>query len=325
MSSTATLSTLSPPAAVELALVARGPTTTNVGLLRAFRRLGIEAELVHPDALVGGREPDVAFARLDVRPTLDGVEQGFFALRRSEQGGLPILNPPGALAACHDKLVTALRLGEARLPHPRTAHVDGDGPPPSLEPPYVVKPRFGSWGCDVTLSRDARELARRLRGLARRPWFALHGALVQEFLPSGGRDLRLVVAGGAVVGAVERRARRGEWRTNVALGATRHPVAPPTDASALAVAAAEAVGADLVGVDLIPTPSGWVVLELNGAVDFTDDYSFGDANVFDLAAERLAATIGLGGLSSAGAPLRAAPARRNGSRPRTEPSCTVCT
>jgi hypothetical protein len=102
-------------------------------------------------------------------------------------------------------------------------------------------------------------------------------------------------------------------------------VAPPTDASALAVAAAEAVGADLVGVDLIPTPSGWVVLELNGAVDFTDDYSFGDANVFDLAAERLAATIGLGGLSSAGAPLRAAPARRNGSRPRTEPSCTVCT
>jgi [lysine-biosynthesis-protein LysW]--L-2-aminoadipate ligase len=41
----------------------------------------------------------------------------------------------------------------------------------------------------------------------------------------------------------------------------------------LAVAAAEAIGADLVGVDLLPlADGGFTVLELNGAVDFNPVY-----------------------------------------------------
>ena len=81
-------------------------------------------------------------------------------------------------------------------------------------------------------------------------------------------DLRLVVAGGSVVGAARRIARSGEWRTNAALGAQVEPVEPPPIARALALSAAQATRADLVGVDLLPTPNGgFVVLELNGAVD----------------------------------------------------------
>jgi hypothetical protein len=48
---------------------------------------------------------------------------------------------------------------------------------------------------------------------------------------------------------------------------------PPRDASAVAVAAAAAVGASLVGVDLLPDAGGWTVLELNGAVELTHDYA----------------------------------------------------
>ena len=55
---------------------------------------------------------------------------------------------------------------------------------------------------------------------------------------------------------------------------TVEPVDPPPIARALALSAARAARADLVGVDLLPTPNGgFLVLELNGAVDFRPVYA----------------------------------------------------
>jgi glutathione synthase/RimK-type ligase-like ATP-grasp enzyme len=49
---------------------------------------------------------------------------------------------------------------------------------------------------------------------------------------------------------------------------------PPALARALALSAAQAARGDLVGVDLLPTPNGgFVILELNGAVDFRPLYA----------------------------------------------------
>ncbi len=70
-------------------------------------------------------------------------------------------------------------------------------------------------------------------------------------------------------------ARKGEWRTNVALGAQVEGVEPSPIAEALALDAARAARADLVGVDLLPTRNGFVVIELNGAVDFRPQYAPG--------------------------------------------------
>jgi RimK family alpha-L-glutamate ligase len=220
------------------------------------------------ELLVAG---DVAVGRLDVRPTLDGVEPGLWALAALAERGVTVLNPPSALLTAHDKLLTARALVRAGLPHPRTRLVlPGDAV--DVDGPVVVKPRFGSWGEDVVRCADGGEVERALTALERRPW-AGQGALVQELVPPRGHDLRVVVAGGAVVGAIRRCAAPGEWRTNVALGGRREPAVPPPEACALAVAAATAAGADLVGVDLLPAGDGWVVLELNGAVDFTRAYA----------------------------------------------------
>lgn len=49
---------------------------------------------------------------------------------------------------------------------------------------------------------------------------------------------------------------------------------PPHEAGLLAIKAAQAIGALLVGVDLLPDGfGGWVVAELNGAVEFTHAYA----------------------------------------------------
>ena len=92
-------------------------------------------------------------------------------------------------------------------------------------------------------------------------------------MPPLGIDLRVIVAGGRVVGAASRTAQPDEWRTNVALGGTPSAAVPPPDASELAVAATRALGIDFAGVDLLPLGDGWIVLEVNGAVDLRPMYS----------------------------------------------------
>jgi [lysine-biosynthesis-protein LysW]--L-2-aminoadipate ligase len=161
------------------------------------------------------------------------------------------------------------------------------GDPPPFAPPIVLKPRLGSWGRDVFRCRDWPEVERTLAVLRDRSWFRRHGTLVQELVPSPGYDLRLVVAGGEVIAAAERVAAPGEWRTNVSLGASRRRAEPSPEARSLAVAAAAALDADLVGVDLMPTGSGYIVLELNGAVDFDHQYALDQRNVYVEAARAL--------------------------------------
>jgi RimK family alpha-L-glutamate ligase len=265
------------------ALVAGRETVTNRALLQAASAIGYEPLLVQPGQTDSLQAGDLALGRLDVLPGLDGPEPGLEALRELEVTGISVLNRAGALLAAHDKLVTALRLAACALPHPRTAHV-GDEVALDFGFPVVVKPRFGSWGQDVTLCTSRASLRRCLRALRLRPWFQRQGAIVQEFVDCGGRDLRVLVARGEVVGSVERVAAPGEWRTNVALGGTRRPATPPPAACYLAARAAETIGADLVGVDLLPDgDGGWVVIELNGAVDFTRDYALDSRDVFERA------------------------------------------
>jgi ribosomal protein S6--L-glutamate ligase len=75
----------------------------------------------------------------------------------------------------------------------------------------------------------------------------------------------------------------------VALGGARRPITPPPRACELAVAAAAAIGIDLVGVDLLPTSAGeYTIIELNGAADFTSEYNLEE----DVFAAAVAALLG---------------------------------
>jgi RimK family alpha-L-glutamate ligase len=270
-----------------LALVAHRDTPTNAALSSIYVP-GLTCRRLSPaDAPARLGAGDVAVGRLDVRPTVDGVEPGLAELAALSERGVVVLNPPSALLTAHDKLLTARALARAGLPHPATGLVLPGDPAP-LEPPVVVKPRFGSWGRDVTRCDDAESLVRALRRLEERPWFRSQGALVQELVAPRGRDLRIVVAGGAVIGAIERRAAPGEWRTNVQLGGTRNAIEPSCAARELALAAAAAAGADFVGIDLLPVDGGYVVNEVNGAVDFTAEYALDGADPFRSALAALA-------------------------------------
>jgi hypothetical protein len=84
------------------------------------------------------------------------------------------------------------------------------------------------------------------------------------------RDRRMYVVGDRVVGAMDRYAPEGDWRTNVALGGE---VEDATDKltdelKETAIRAASVIGLDYAGVDMVESDDGWYVLEVNPTAGF---------------------------------------------------------
>lgn len=264
------------------------PSRTNLLLAYTWIGLGIDARVLSPEeACQELEEGDVAILRLDVLPELDGMEPGLEHAEHLIERGVRVLNRPDALLATHDKLLTARMLDAAGLPHPRTTHLEPGMPLPDCAFPCVVKPRFGSWGQDVYLCRTVDDLPAILDAVSRRAWWSRHGALIQELVGVERRDVRVVVAGRRAVAGAQRTAAEGEWRTNVTLGGSVTLAEVPEGAEELALAAARAIGIDFAGVDLLPLDGGWIVLELNGAVDFDRRYALHGVDPFAAALEGL--------------------------------------
>jgi len=89
---------------MHLAVIAHCETETNLRLVEAAPR-GVEMSIVCPaESLNLLRSGDAALGRLDVLPTVDGIESGTWELARLAAEGVPVLNGLRTLLATHDKL-----------------------------------------------------------------------------------------------------------------------------------------------------------------------------------------------------------------------------
>ena len=162
-----------------------------------------------------------------------------------------------------DKYLTNVRLARAELPTPPT-HVsqradDALASFDRLGGDVVLKPLFGSEGRGMVRLTDPETAWRTFHVLERTSQVIYQ----QRFVRHPGWDLRAFVAGGLVIAAMRRRS-RGDWRTNVAQGGTAEAAELTRDQAALAIAAADAVGCPVAGVDLLPGPGGELfVIEVN--------------------------------------------------------------
>ena len=93
--------------------------------------------------------------------------------------------------------------------------------------------------------------------------------LVQQFVHEArGRDLRLLVVDGQVIGAMRRSAHGDEFRANLHRGGNATAIRPTPMARRLAIEATAALGLTVAGVDLIEATRGPLVLEVNPSPGF---------------------------------------------------------
>ena len=224
-----------------------------------FRRIGAGVQ-AGPDSLAGY---DAVVVRTMPPGSLEQVVFRMDALHRLAAGGVRVLNPPAAVEDCVDKYLTTARLAAAGLRVPPTitcqhaeAALDAFA---KLGGDVVVKPLFGSEGRGMVRVQDADMAWRTFHTLER-----LQSVVyLQQYIDHPGWDLRVLVLGGGIVAAMRRRA-SGGWRTNVAQGGTPECIRLTSEQETIALRAAQAVGAPVAGVDLLPGPAGELyVLEVN--------------------------------------------------------------
>jgi len=232
-------------------LVARLGTGRNVA-----RGLSIQSKAI--------LDVDAVLARMIPNGSLEQIIYRMDSLHWIEKRGVPVMNSPRAIERSVDKFYTTALLQEAGLPTPETVVCEGaaDAMAALLAMgDVIVKPIFGSMGHGMVRVSDPDVAFRVVRALEQtRAVF-----YVQRAVDHDGRDVRVFVVGGRVLGAIQRYASDGDWRTNVSRGGSARPFELPPAWEQLALRAAAAVDADYAGVDLLPSRDGTVfVLEVNG-------------------------------------------------------------
>jgi len=207
-----------------------------------------------------------------------------------EASGLRVVNDFSCAWVCGNKLFGTLALIRGHVPTPRTSLAFSDGAAlraaSDMGYPVVLKPVVGSWGRLAALLKDHDSATAVFEH--REEMFPLYQVYyLQEFVKRPPRDIRSFVVGGRTVAAIYRVSEGGDWRTNTARGgrAEKCPMTPEIDE--LSVKAATAVGGEVVGVDLMETPDGLCVHEVNNTTEFKNTVPATGVDIPGIVAEYL--------------------------------------
>ena len=180
--------------------------------------------------------------------------------------GLRLFNSAESIELCDDKMLTYLHLSDHDIPMPKTisaplCYAEHDGSSfienlmKELSFPMVAKSNFGSMGKEVFLLQNEGDLRRKEQELLNKP------RLYQEFISSSaGHDYRLILIGGKFFAGYRRQADNGDFRSNLAQGGHGEECVINERQIALAEKAANLLGLDYCGIDLLDGPSGESIL-----------------------------------------------------------------
>ncbi len=192
---------------------------------------------------------------------------GCAVLRQFEIMGVYPLNESVAITRSRDKLRSLQLLARKGIGLPVTVFAHSTSQADDIleilgGAPVVIKLLEGTQGIGVVLGdtdSSAKSMIQAFGGLKA-------NILVQEFIKeAGNQDIRCLVVGERVVAAMSRKGAEGDFRSNLHRGGSAQPIKITPEERSTAVRAAQVMGLNVCGVDLLRSNHGPVVMEVNSS------------------------------------------------------------
>jgi len=263
-------------------------------LIEEFKKQDIKVRVVQPDdvdifvdrddrksILVAGSTrqlPDFVMPR-----TGSGTTYFIKAIiRHLERLGVVLINGSDAIDNVKDKLYTQQILGESNLPVPKTLLVKHpinlEWVETNINFPVIIKTLSGSFGAGVFLAETKKQLEQLVKmAEITKPSYNI---IVQEFIKdSWGKDLRVFILNGKVIGCMMRQATDGDFRANITRGGEGIPYQITEDIEWLGGESARLLGLDIAGVDLLFDEGNYRICEVNSSPGFEGMDKFTKTNI----------------------------------------------
>ncbi|HQU60513.1 MAG TPA: RimK family alpha-L-glutamate ligase [Saprospiraceae bacterium] len=174
---------------------------------------------------------------------------------------------PEALLQSRDKLRCLQKLARCGVEIPRTvAVVPGQELLPLINSigglPVVIKMLESTHGIGVILAETYRTAESVIEAFQRKG----ERLIIQEFIREAkGADIRALVVAGEVVATMERRAKPGEFRSNLHRGASAEAMNLSLEEEVLVKKVVKLMGLDVAGVDFLRSQRGPLIMEVNAS------------------------------------------------------------
>ena len=263
-------------------------------LVEEFEKQGIKIRVVNPqdvDIFVDRDDRKSIRVGFKSRPLPDfviprtGSGTTYFIkaiIRHLERLGVTLINGSNAIDTVKDKLYTQQVLGESNLPVPKTLLVRHpiklEWVEKNLTFPVIIKTLSGSFGAGVFMAEDKKQFKQLLKmaEITKKSY----NIIVQEFIKdSWGKDLRVFVLNGKVVGCMMRQAVDDDFRANITRGGEGIPYQIDENIEWLGGESARLLGLDIAGVDLLFDNGGYKICEVNSSPGFEGMDKFTHTNI----------------------------------------------
>jgi RimK family alpha-L-glutamate ligase len=194
-------------------------------------------------------------------------------IRHFERLGVFILNSSQSMETAKDKLATLQLLATNNIPIPKTMlakfPINASAIEKEFTYPLILKTITGSKGKGVFLLEDSEKLSdlTNLMEISKDPKINL---ILQEFISfSRGKDIRVIVIGGRVIGAMLRTAKGKNFKANYSAGGLVESYNLNPSIEWLAIESSRLIGLDIAGVDILfDKDNNYRICEINSYPGF---------------------------------------------------------